>query len=875
LESLPHSEKLTKARRKSERPYEKRSSADNNQNIQFSYIEQEDITLSQSEEQIDVLDNFAPIQSSAEPSKTEAKKREKPSWTLSKALNDFVNELKAGVDTKWEGTVLAIEDATKRLKSSSIDVSASRLQTTLACMGELISYANYYVSQSLWLLQLNAASLKFLVASANLEDFSSSQSSLAMQSMESLAEFIFKLKSQSPSKIASSLEEQEISIMTASGQADTVLLLPVLVDCLQFVLNRLNLTFSSLSTSSSVKAGIPIEFPCKANICCQFNTATYCMATIRTLTTNHETDRKRLLHANGLEVITQMITFYDVHSHLLIARAGKATTSLSNYDEEDDDDDNSQNILVSPLVQVVGVIRNISLDKSGRSQMNDTPICRTLSLFLKTYANYPEVIINIARVLAKLSLYETFRSQISNGPRDNRHEYLSCLVNVLKKEADLCLKIMEEGKDNDEDDIECSWPSWYTWPLISRMAFTLGNFTTTNETNRSLIGTSLGGSDSILLLFQVSVSTLMRIQEVKKQKDEKLVITNSVFSFAKGMLGAGNPFENLHSDASNSANADGSDENVDASSELELRDAIIKLVRLIANLSIDYDAGIAMGSDKENLRSLLDLLSITNSTVEEEEMLLNVIAALTNLTFYSCQFIDMKISEEENTGVGVATASNTATHKFVARLDRALIAIAQRVADGLFHENTEIVLETARVFGNLTRRSSVVQLLFRKRIDEALLMLLTHISTDVISAVAGVFVNISAYAEGRVLLLQREDPYFIPHVSGMLRKLTLKDVPIAILLTQILYNVITSTDYQQAVKSNKEHRVPPNLFGTLEEWIELVEDAVDQQQQRQESKELEPKVRKQQCREMQYNAQFIQVAKALSEHIATMGSVSL
>lgn len=90
-----------------------------------------------------------------------------------------------------------------------------------------------------------------------------------------------------------------------------------------------------------------------------------------------------------------------------------------------------------------------------------------------------------------------------------------------------------------------------------------------------------------------------------------------------------------------------------------------------------------------------------------------------------------------------------------------------------------------------------------------------------------------------------------------------------------MYNVITSTDYEQAVKSNKEHRVPPNLFGTLEEWIELVEDAVDQQQQRQESKELEPKVRKQQSREMQYNAQFIQVAKALSEHIATMGSVSL
>lgn len=96
------------------------------------------------------------------------------------------------------------------------------------------------------------------------------------------------------------------------------------------------------------------------------------------------------------------------------------------------------------------------------------------------------------------------------------------------------------------------------------------------------------------------------------------------------------------------------------------------------------------------------------------------------------------------------------------------------------------------------------------------------------------------------------------------------------------------------VKSNKEHRVPPNLFGTLEEWIELVEDAVEQKY---EGKEADPdegsshhknsnsmmtesnssrrKQQQQQSRESQFNAQFIQVAKALSEHIATMGTVSL
>eukprot|EP01033_Poteriospumella_lacustris_P015803 gene15803-11311_t len=118
----------------------------------------------------------------------------------------------------------------------------------------------------------------------------------------------------------------------------------------------------------------------------------------------------------------------------------------------------------------------------------------------------------------------------------------------------------------------------------------------------------------------------------------------------------------------------------------------------------------------------------------------------------------------------------------------------------------------------------------------------------------------------------------------MLRKLTMKDIPIAILLSQILYNVITSADYEQAVKANKEHRVPPNLFRTLEEWIELVEDAVDQLQQEEEGKHPDggggsrpttASSRRKMQRELQFNMQFIQVAKALSEHIATMGSVSL
>lgn len=383
---------------------------------------------------------------------------------------------------------------------------------------------------------------------------------MALSNMEKLSEFIFKSKAQptTAGKVASSLEELDISAVSSADQADTVLLLPVLVECLQFVLARLNAGFSQLSSSSSARRGGPGGLPLSSDsiVCLLLNTASYAMATLRALSTNQETDRKRLLHASGLEVITQMISFYDVYAALVTAiRVQRSSTGSRQQNTDDGDDDHDddmdeeeatalQSIPVSPLVQTVGVIRNISLDKAGRNHMAETPLCRTLCLFLKVYADYPEVIINIARVMAKLSLYENFRGQISSGPRENKHEYVSCLVSVLRKEADLCLRIMEENKkgdaeenENEDDEDVNSWPSWYTWPLISRMAFTLGNFTTTNEANRSLIGGSLGGAESVLLLFQVSVSTLMRIHEVRKKKEEaKSMVSTSVFSFAKVTL---------------------------------------------------------------------------------------------------------------------------------------------------------------------------------------------------------------------------------------------------------------------------------------------------------------------------------------------------
>lgn len=107
------------------------------------------------------------------------------------------------------------------------------------------------------------------------------------------------------------------------------------------------------------------------------------------------------------------------------------------------------------------------------------------------------------------------------------------------------------------------------------------------------------------------------------------------------------------------------------------------------------------------------------------------------------------------------------------------------------------------MLGNLTRRPIVIQSLMNNRIDEALLLiLLQHSHSEIVSSVAGVIVNFSSHPEGRKQLLQipaltskgghaniaQNSIYYggiIMKMSNMLRKLSMRDNLIALLLSQV------------------------------------------------------------------------------------------
>lgn len=135
------------------------------------------------------------------------------------------------------------------------------------------------------------------------------------------------------------------------------------------------------------------------------------------------------------------------------------------------------------------------------------------------------------------------------------------------------------------------------------------------------------------------------------------------------------------------------------------------------------------------------------------------------------------------------------------------MTISTNLSNCLFHENEEIVLETLRVLGNLTRISKIIEVVIEKRIEEAFLILLSsHANYQILSAIIGIFINFTANPVGRKSLLSsspssslkprnnkvnNEDlmtySHLVQQFTMILRKLTMNDLHIAILISQVIY----------------------------------------------------------------------------------------
>lgn len=200
--------------------------------------------------------------------------------------------------------------------------------------------------------------------------------------------------------------------------------------------------------------------------------AVYASGVIRAYSTE-DTNRRRLIHINTLQILGEgfdvVKTIYSIgcdHEAILLSQLGNV------------------------IVQVIATFRNFSLDNSGRSVMlKQNSICSICDILIY-YPTNAELLLNCVRVTAKLSLLEPFRSQLNKHPTA-----IASLVQIVLNEAEGCRKVMEGEA--------VLWPAWYTWPLLSRAAFTLGNLTTTNDNNRELIALQCKCIRPLLTILQV------------------------------------------------------------------------------------------------------------------------------------------------------------------------------------------------------------------------------------------------------------------------------------------------------------------------------------------------------------------------------------
>ncbi|KAI9006130.1 armadillo-type protein [Gaertneriomyces semiglobifer] len=145
----------------------------------------------------------------------------------------------------------------------------------------------------------------------------------------------------------------------------------------------------------------------------------------------------------------------------------------------------------------------------------------------------------------------------------------------------------------------------------------------------------------------------------------------------------------------------------------ESEEVLIKLIRLHGNLAVDAECGYSMVRMLE-FQALPDLLD-GRSYHEHDEMVLNVIRAFANFTFY-------------NTPDNVLLKRST-------DICRLLVPL-------LLSDNVEMIAEACRVIGNLSRQANAREVLLAQRVTEILTVLLNHTNADVLYPACGAMINL-------------------------------------------------------------------------------------------------------------------------------------
>lgn len=449
----------------------------------------------------------------------------------------------------------------------------------------------------------------------------------------------------------------------------------------------------------------------------------------------------------------------------------------------------SQQQAAQLLVQVTGCLRNLCLSKRHFKPFWDSGAVDALLGLLPVFTRHAELMLNVTRILSKLSLQDGCRSRFTKRP-----VHLKNLLRLLAVH-----------------------PTHKT--LLVRVCFVLGNLTSSNDTNRVRTAVAYGAVPALLKLISYFTTKLRKAAESKAAEAE----TGGGGAAGDGSdgerAGGGGKRTESGGDAGDGASTGRADSGGDGdgggkssdggsgtkrkegsggrkgkgSAEQQLREVdevLVKAVRVLANLAINVDVGARL-CVTPGIERLVDLLEVVD-VADHEELVLNVVSAVTNLTYYSRAIVDgggavqpLTAAADDTTGpIGTALEGEA-----VDLISANQLRIVRHLVPLLLHDHEEAVVEAARAFGNFSRDAEVRRLMLDMRAVDALVILLDHSNRELVFTAVGVLMNVVMDEEGKDTL-RRAEVGGIEKLDAVIRQAWLEHDDVTALALKTLYNYL-------------------------------------------------------------------------------------
>ncbi|KAJ9581373.1 hypothetical protein L9F63_023449 [Diploptera punctata] len=315
--------------------------------------------------------------------------------------------------------------------------------------------------------------------------------------------------------------------------------------------------------------------------------------------------------------------------------------------------------------------------------------------------------------------------------------------------------------------------------IIVRLGYALGNLMASNDTARTKFFNEDG-----------AVNSMLNLLDIYLDKD-------------------------LHMLGSSEANSELT--NSDAGSNGSVEDVMVKMIRILANMSINPMVGSSLacsstsfyedhiqnidiqhrnvnGSDQNDKvgDKFLDVLLTVlrrKSVAESEELVHSVLSTLNNLSYYPTN----------NDGV----------------FGERQLEIAQALSSLLNMENKDCLVEATRVYGNLTRSKDTRDFLLESGAWTKILKFLEYDDPELLCTTVGILVNMMADWDKRIAL---KEGHGIERLIKVLSKYGEVDWQLAALICQALWNYcIESTNLHAALGVEETSHLSAILVDFLDE----------------------------------------------------------